>query len=254
MPAPSQTHLVLIPSYNSGPKLESTVRQALAAWSPVWVVIDGSTDGSDQFLDTLAQRSPADLRVLRQTPNSGKGSAVLHGLRQAVAENFTHILTMDADGQHDPHSIAAFMTTSAQNPTALILGAPQFDQSAPSERLFGHHIANFFARLETLGSNLGDCLFGFRVYPAPALLSVLDSTRYARHYDFDPESAIRLVWRGHPVINLPTPCRYFTPSEGGVSHFNYLRDNLLLIGMYARLLLGFFLRLPLLILRRLNTK
>jgi glycosyltransferase involved in cell wall biosynthesis len=82
MPAPSQTHLVLIPSYNSGPKLESTVRQALAAWSPVWVVIDGSTDGSDQFLDGLAQRSPADLRVLRQTPNSGKGSAVLHGLRR----------------------------------------------------------------------------------------------------------------------------------------------------------------------------
>jgi hypothetical protein len=80
------------------------------------------------------------------------------------------------------------------------------------------------------------------------------STRFARRYDFDPEVAIRLIWRGHPPHNLPTPCRYFEASEGGISHFKYLRDNLLLIWMYARLLMGFFLRLPLLILRRLTTK
>lgn len=254
MSAPSKTHLVLIPSYNSGPKLEQTVRQALAAWSPVWVIVDGSTDGSDRFLDSLAQQSPDDLRILRHSPNAGKGNAILLGLRQAVSENFTHILSMDADGQHDPDSIAPFMATSAEHPNALILGKPQFDHTAPGERLFGHQIANFFARLQTLGGNVGDCLFGFRVYPARALLGVLNSTRFARRYDFDPESAIRLIWRGHPVINLPTPCRYFTPGEGGISHFNYLRDNLRLIGMFARLLIGFFLRLPLLILHRLNTK
>jgi glycosyltransferase involved in cell wall biosynthesis len=254
MSAPSKTHLVLIPSYNSGPKLEQTVHQALAAWSPVWVIVDGSTDGSDRFLDSLTQQFPEKLRILRHSPNAGKGNAILHGLRQAVSENFTHILSMDADGQHDPDSIAPFMATSLEHPNALILGKPKFDHTAPGERLFGHHIANFFARLQTLGGNIGDCLFGFRVYPARALLGVLNSTPFARRYDFDPESAIRLIWRGHPVINLPTPCRYFTPSEGGISHFNYLRDNLRLIGMFARLLIGFFLRLPLLILHRLNTK
>ena len=254
MPAPSTTHLVLIPSYNSGTKLEPTVRDALAAWAPVWVVVDGSTDGSDLILDSLAGEFPDRFRLIRLTTNMGKGNAILSGLRHVLAEGFTHVLTMDADGQHDSSSIASFMQTSAQNPTALILGLPQFDETAPTERMFGHHIANFFARLETLGGNIGDCLFGFRVYPAAALLSVLESTRYARRYDFDPEVAIRLVWRGHPAHNLPTPCRYFKASEGGISHFNYLRDNILLIWMYARLLIGFFLRLPLLILHRLTTK
>lgn len=254
MPAPSASHLVLIPSYNSGLKLEQTVRDALASWSPVWVVIDGSTDGSDLLLDPLVAESPGRLRVLRLPHNGGKGRAVLAGLQEAVASGFTHVLTMDADGQHDPRSISAFMDASARQPAALILGAPQFDASAPGERLFGRKIANFFARLETLGGNIGDCLFGFRIYPAAPLLSVLQSTRWARRFDFDPESAIRLVWRGLPVVNLATPCRYFKSSEGGVSHFHYLRDNLLLTWMYARLLAGFFLRLPLLILHRLTTK
>ncbi len=57
-----------------------------------------------------------------------------------------------------------------------------------------------------------------------------------RRFDFDVEAAVRLCWRGLPVINVPTPVRYFRASEGGVSHFNYVRDNILLAGMHARLL------------------
>ncbi len=253
MPA-AASHLVLIPSYNTGAKLEPTVRAALAEWNPVWVVVDGSTDGSDHALDALAAEFPDAMRLIRLPVNQGKGSAVLAGLRQAVSAGFTHILTMDADGQHDPASIRPFMEVSQKQPDALILGAPQFDASAPCERLIGRRIANFFANLETLGGNVGDCLFGFRVYPAAALMAVLGSTRWARRFDFDPEAAVRLVWRGHPVVNVPTPCRYFKASEGGVSHFNYIRDNILLTWMYLRLLAGFLLRLPRLILRRLTAK
>jgi hypothetical protein len=73
-----------------------------------------------------------------------------------------------------------------------------------------------------------------------------------RRFDFDAESAIRLVWRGMRPLNIDTPVRYFTAEEGGVSHFNYLRDNLLLSGMHVRLLLGFLLRLPWLLVRRLR--
>jgi glycosyltransferase involved in cell wall biosynthesis len=254
MPESSSSHLVLIPSYNTGAKLEQTVRAALAAWNPVWVVLDGSTDDSLRTLDTLLTEFQDALHVIRLPVNQGKGSAILAGLRQVVSAGYTHILTMDADGQHDPNSIRPFMEASQNQASALVLGSPQFDASAPRERLIGRRIANFFANLETLGGNIGDCLFGFRVYPAAALLGVLESTRWARRFDFDPESAVRLVWRGHRVINLPTACRYFKSSEGGVSHFNYLRDNLLLIWMYARLLIGFLFRLPLLILHRLTAK
>jgi glycosyltransferase involved in cell wall biosynthesis len=253
MPERSRTHLLLIPTYNTGPKLMDTVRSAMAAWSPVWVVVDGSTDGSDKDLDALAQQHPDDLRVLRLPVNSGKGSAVLHGVSEALPLGITHVLTMDADGQHPPTHIVPFMEASQQHPDAVILGLPQFDASAPTIRLRGRKIANWWARLETQ-SDIGDCLFGFRVYPAGPLKAIMAKTMWARRFDFDPEVAMRLIWRGHPPVNVPAPCRYFTKAEGGVSHFNYYRDNVLLTWMFTRLFFGGLLRLPVLLQRRLRGK
>jgi glycosyltransferase involved in cell wall biosynthesis len=253
MPERSRTHLLLIPSYNTGPKLVETVRAALEVWSPVWVVVDGSTDGSDKALDGLLQWHPEDLRVIRLPVNRGKGSAVLHGVNEALPLGFTHVLTMDADGQHPPTHIVPFMEASQSHPEAVVLGLPQFDSTAPAVRLRGRRIANWWARLETQ-SNIGDCLFGFRVYPAVPLRGVMERTMWARRFDFDPEVAMRLIWRGHPPLNIPAPCRYFTQAEGGVSHFNYYRDNVLLTWMFTRLFLGGLLRLPMLIQRRLHDK
>jgi hypothetical protein len=75
--------------------------------------------------------------------------------------------------------------------------------------------------------------------------------RWMRRFDFDPEAVVRMCWQGVRPLNLDAPVRYFSAGEGGVSHFNYVRDNLLLSGMHARLLAGFLLRLPLLACRRL---
>ena len=74
----STTHLVLIPSYNPGAKVRDTVAAARAVWAPVWVVVDGSTDGSADWLREMAARDPG-LRVLVQPENRGKGAAVLAG-------------------------------------------------------------------------------------------------------------------------------------------------------------------------------
>ena len=177
---------------------------------------------------------------------------MLHGVNEALAQGFTHILSMDADGQHSPAHIVLFMEASQRQPDALILGLPQFDDSAPLIRLRGRRIANFWARFETLQSNIGDCLYGFRVYPAAGLKTVMMQTRRARRFDFDPEVAVRLVWRGHPPVNVPAPCRYLRADEGGISHFNYYRDNVLLTWMFARLFGGFLLRLPVLLYRKLT--
>jgi len=78
----------------------------------------------------------------------------------------------------------------------------------------------------------------------------MHARHFMRRFDFDPEAAVRLVWAGVPPLNLPAPVRYLTPEEGGVSHFNYLRDNVLLTGMHVRLMVEFVLRLPVLLLRR----
>src|ERR1700682_1625302 len=108
---PSATHLVLIPSYNAGVKLVETVMSARLFWAPVWVVVDGSTDGSAADLARLAEHDP-DLRVLYLARNRGKGAAVLHGLRAAQRAGYTHALTMDSDGQHPAERILGFMMTS----------------------------------------------------------------------------------------------------------------------------------------------
>jgi glycosyltransferase involved in cell wall biosynthesis len=248
-PTPSSTHVVLIPSYNSGPLVLRTVREALAQWTPVWVVVDGSTDGTDVQLQALASDEP-HLRVLVLPVNRGKGAAVLHGLQAARREGYTHALTMDADGQHPAGRIAVFMAASQRAPEAMVLGVPQFDASAPALRRRGRRISNWWANLETLGAGVQDSLFGFRVYPIGPLVDVMQSRRWMRRFDFDPEATVRLVWAGVPPLNLPAPVRYLTAAEGGVSHFNYLRDNVLLTGMHIRLMIEFLLRLPLLLRRR----
>jgi glycosyltransferase involved in cell wall biosynthesis len=226
-----------------------TVREVRRAWNPVWVVVDGSTDGSAESLQQLA-RADSGLRVLVLPHNRGKGAAVLHGLRDAAASGYTHALTMDADGQHPAASVPAFMAASRAQPRALILGRPVFDASAPRVRVIGRRVSNWWANLETLWAGIGDSLFGFRVYPVRDLLEVMQRERWMRRFDFDVEAAVRLVWRGLQPVNLPAPVRYFRPDEGGVSHFDYLRDNALLTWMHVRLLLGFVLRLPILLLRR----
>jgi hypothetical protein len=88
------------------------------------------------------------------------------------------------------------------------------------------------------------------VYPVAALLQVMHSQPWMRRFDFDAEAVVRLCWRGIRPVNLPAPVRYYRPEEGGVSHFRYLRDNVLLTWMHARLFAGFVLRLPALLVKR----
>jgi glycosyltransferase involved in cell wall biosynthesis len=246
----STTHLVLIPSYNPGPKVRETVLAARAHWTPVWVVVDGSTDGSAEALQAMAARDDG-LRVVVLPRNVGKGAAVLHGLELAAAQGFTHVLTMDSDGQHPADLIPAFMAASAARPAAMVLGVPVFAADAPRLRVNGRKVSNGWANLETLWMGVGDSLFGFRVYPIEPLRAIMRGQRWMRRFDFDPEAVVRMCWRGVPPVNLPAKVQYFRPEEGGVSHFNYLRDNLLLTWMHSRLFLGFLLRLPVLLLRRL---
>jgi glycosyltransferase involved in cell wall biosynthesis len=231
----SPTHLVLLPAYNPGPRLRAVVAEVLRHWQPVLVVIDGSTDGSEQTLLDLAPTEPA-LTVLRLPRNAGKGAAVLAGARVALARGFTHVLVMDADGQHPAASVPEFMAASHAAPAAMVLGRPIFPPNIPLERLHGRKLSTGLVRLEVLGPGIADPLFGFRVYPLAPLLAVLGPRRGGRRYDFDTEAAVRLTWAGVPAINRAAPVRYFSRAEGGVSHFHYARDNATLVWLHARLL------------------
>ena len=246
--------VLLMPSYNTGPELlRRTVKDALAQAQPVWVVIDGSTDGSAQALAALNEPQER-LRVMELEKNCGKGAAILHGLEHAANLGVTHVLTMDADGQHPASRIPDMIAHATRHPDALILGEPVFDASAPTVRVKGRRISNWWANVETLWWGIHDSLFGFRVYPVNALLGIMRSTRWARRFDFDAETAVRLCWYGLPVINIPVPVRYLSPEEDGVSQFRYVRDNVLLTWMHARLMVGFIVRMPLLVVRKIRMR
>jgi glycosyltransferase involved in cell wall biosynthesis len=226
------THLVLIPAFNPGRLLGETVGGALSSWPDVWVVVDGSTDGSHLALPA----GRPGLRVIVRPANGGKGSAVLTGAREALASGFTHALVMDADGQHPAGRIREFMETSIRSPEAVVCGRPVFGPEAPRARIYGRKLSVGLVRLETSGRGAADPLFGFRVYPLGPLVRILEATRGGRRYDFDPEVAVRLAWAGTPAINLDASCVYPDPRSGGVSHFRYLRDNLSMVAMHARLI------------------
>jgi glycosyltransferase involved in cell wall biosynthesis len=248
MPVASTTHFVLIPSYNPGPGVLATVRAARAQWNPVWVVVDGSSDGTAAQLQAMATGDDG-LEVIVLPENRGKGAAVLAGITQAAALGFTHALTMDSDGQHPADLIPAFMAASMADPAAMVLGKPVFGPEAPALRVNGRKVSNGWANLETLWMGIGDSLYGFRVYPIAPLLKIMRANRFMRRFDFDPEAVVRLCWAGVRPLNLDAPVRYLSAAEGGVSHFKYLRDNTLLTWMHTRLFIGFVLRLPLLLAR-----
>ena len=240
---------VVIPSYNSGPLLEQTVRAVMAVWQPVIVVIDGTTDGGDAPVIRLAQEEPG-LHVLAQNGNTGKGAAVFAAFNYAVDRGLTHAAVVDADGQHDPADLPKFMDTAKEHPLALIMGVPEFGDDAPVSHILGHHLANFFAKIESLRPRLGDSLFGLRVYPILAAIKALRRIRGGRRFDFDTQLAVRLPWLGVPTLNLPARVHY--PPKPRIRHFRYLRDNLLLFRVHLWLLLRAPFVWPRLLFRRLT--
>ena len=200
--------------------------QAAGAWGPRGIDAPLVGDANDYVGNGLsggvhALRTVADADAIRETAASASSIAVIGG-----------------------GWIGCEVAASLRQPAAMILGKPVFTADAPALRVQGRKVSNAWANLETLGAGIGDSLYGFRVYPLAPLRAVMGRQRWMRRFDFDPEVAVRLCWQGVRPINIAAPVKYFTAGEGGVSHFKYLRDNLLLIGMHTRLFVGFLLRLP----------
>ena len=241
-PQLEETHLVIIPSYNSGLLLAKTIRDVLEEWKPVWIVLDGSTDSSVAEAHELSCQRP-QLRLFALERNLGKGGATLVAMRAALRAGYSHALIIDADGQHPAERIASFMEISIRHPAAMVLGVPVFGPDAPPERVSGRRIGNWFANLETLWGGVQDSLFGFRLYPLSPAVRIMESIRTGRRFDFDTELVVRLFWAGVRPINQPVPVHYPARIAGGVTHFKYFRDNLLLAGTHTRLCLLMLMRL-----------
>ncbi|NCT82764.1 MAG: glycosyltransferase family 2 protein [Comamonadaceae bacterium] len=237
----------VIPVYNHGGPVVGVVAALRAHGLPVLLVDDASEPGCAAVLDALAQQQGVALE--RLSVNQGKGGAVMAGLRRAAQLGWTHALQIDADGQHDTRDVPAFVAAAAAAPEHFICGCPIYDDSVPKARLYGRYATHIWVWINTLSFTVRDAMCGFRIYPLPAVLRVLDGRLIGRRMDFDIEIAVRLVWAGVKLVNQPTRVRY---PEDGVSHFRALRDNLLISAMHTRLFFGMLWRAPLLLWRKLS--
>lgn len=241
----------VIPVYNHGNTIASVVAQLRHCNLPCILVDDGSEPQCARVLDELAQSNTAAIILLRRATNGGKGAAVDDGMHKAQALGYTHVLQIDADGQHTIDDVPAFLAASREHPHAVICGAPVYGNDMPRGRYYGRWLTHAWVWINTLSFDIRDAMCGFRLYPLADVVPVLEQYSIGRRMDFDIGVLVHLHWRHVPMRWIATRVSY--PPDG-VSHFKMLRDNVLISRMHARLFLGMVIRAPLLVSRRLCRK
>lgn len=205
--------LVVIAHYNHLKTLRQVAEQCRAVWPHVLVVDDGSEQSPKPYLQGL------DVHLILQTANQGKGTAILAGAVWAKEHGFSHIITIDADGQHAPNEIPLFICAAKQHARALIVGVRKFDETVPFGSRFGRKFGNFWVRVQT-GKAVQDIQSGYRCYP----VDLLDALRvWSKRYAFEVEIVVRALWAGFDVEEVPVSVSY---TSERISHFSQWKDNL----------------------------
>jgi glycosyltransferase involved in cell wall biosynthesis len=240
----------LIPVYNHGKAAVSVVQRLAGYGLPVILVDDGSGAETKDYLAKILADTPSAILVTLEK-NSGKGAAVMAGIGRARAEGLTHVLQIDADGQHDTERAGFFLAESAARPEALVCGRPEYDSSVPLIRKNGRKVANTWAKIVTLSRDLPDVLCGFRVYPVEPSWHICRHAFIDKRMGFDTEILVRLYWKHIPVRFYPVRVSY---PRDGISHFRPVRDNVRISLVFTRLCIGMIIRLPFLLASKLRGK
>ncbi len=231
---------LLIPIYDHKDEIRGVLDGLAEFGLPCLVVDDGSDSETRAVLDAAEKDCPW-VEVYHRDRNGGRGAALTTGYRFALDRGFSHAIQLDADGQHDASDVPQFIEAIREDPEALVLGTPVFDETVPKGRLYGRQLSRAMVWAATLSFDVSDPLCGFRGVPLAATVELLDETDLGDHMEFDPNLVIRLHWAGVPVRNVPTRVVY---NEGGLSHFDMVADNVRMSGVYSRALLGMLVRSP----------
>lgn len=236
--------VAIVPVYNHGETVGDVVATLRGYGLPVILVDDGSDTFTARTMDEIVSIKTAfgpSVKLVRLPKNRGKGAAVMTGFRSAYGYKATHVLQVDADGQHGLEVVPRFLDASAQNPNAVIAGYPLYDAMVPRIRFYGSRLAFASVWINTLSRRIAGPMCGFRLYPLAAVKEILPTIAHARRMNFDTEIAVRLDWENVPFVNLPVAVRY---PLGGISHFRIVRDSLRILLMHMRLFFGMIRRFP----------
>jgi glycosyltransferase involved in cell wall biosynthesis len=184
--------VALVPGYQEGPRIAAVVEGALR-YLPVIVVDDGSTD------DTSAQAEAAGATVIVQRPNVGKGAALRAGFRHALEQGAAAVVTLDADGQHDPAEIPAFLAAFEATGAELIIGRRDFG-SMPAIRRLSNTLGGWVFSA-AVGRRVADNQSGYRLIGRRLMTALLDSDEPG--FEFEVEMIARCIASGLPIADVP---------------------------------------------------
>jgi glycosyltransferase involved in cell wall biosynthesis len=205
----------IIPALNAAESIGDVIDRTKEYVKRVIVVNDGSTDGTAE----AAQRHGAELISLER--NRGKGYALRRGFASALSNGCTGILTLDADGQHDPADIPEFMRFHEKDTRAILIGSRMAQaEQFPRQRYYSNQAGAFFIS-KALGQYLEDTQCGYRLYPAEAIRPLRLTTC---HYQTETEILLRAVRRGVPLNSVPIKNIYLN-GNGPRSHFRLVVDT-----------------------------
>ena len=219
---------IVIPTFNNPASIGEVVLRALRETPfPIFVIDDGSKDPVQEILrfsaepEIRAAFAAGRLRTHRFHGNQGKGAAIQYAIRESVGRGFTHLMTIDGDGQHHPTEAMRLAELAKAHPWDLIIGARKFESATvPKISKFGRKFSNHWVGYQT-GAVVSDSQSGFRLYP---LFRLQHLRFFTRKYDFEIEVLIRLIWAGTTVREVEIDVFYPKP-EDRVSHFHKFRDN-----------------------------
>jgi len=211
--------LVVVPTKDNEASIEAVVTGCLEHCADVLVVDDGCADHTVERAARARGPRGEQAVIVHHAVNLGKGAALATAIDHAAAHGFTHVVAIDADGQHLPEELPRFFDAARRDPWAIIVGARDM-AGAPGSSLFGRNFSNFWIFVET-GHRVADSQCGFRVYPVAPVRSL--RLRPGR-YEWEVEVLVRGLWNGIAVRDLP--CRVYYPDpEERVSSFRPWADN-----------------------------
>lgn len=224
-----------VPVYNNAATVKDVVLACRSVLTNVVVVDDGSTDA-----DLASLLTGLEVVLLTHENNRGKGEAILTASRYIEARGGSYMITVDADGQHDPRDMERFFPLLRESDKRLVIGCRDFNtKHVPASSRFGRTFANFWLKAET-GVTVDDCQSGFRAYP----VRYLNRLKFrGSRYDFEAEVLAKAAWAGLELVMVPVSVHYPKPQER-VSSFQPFLDNLRLSRMHAMLVGRRLLPLP----------
>ncbi len=218
---------IVIPVYNHGTRISDVLWKASALGYPVFVVDDGSTDGTAEILNSME-----NITVLTHKQNTGKGAALLTGFK-AAQQSCDWAITLDADGQHKPEDATNLLSAVKDNQRPIVVGMRQGMEGdhVPWTSRFGRKFSNFWVWVSG-GPLISDSQSGFRLYP---LSESLELPVKARRFQFEVEILVKAHQKRIPIIEAPVQVVYQRGAER-ISHFHPWKDFLRNSATFSRLI------------------